>query len=83
MKIQFDSDCLKGSTKRIAAVLAGVGTLVQVPAVKDALVQLVTAHPHYATLAATAVSLWTLIHNPQVEKILGLNIPAGGSDPKD
>lgn len=75
MKIEFDSATLKGSTKRIAAALAAVGALVQVPAVKDALVKLVETHPHYASLAATAVTLWTLIHNPQVEQILGLASP--------
>lgn len=80
MKIQFDTADLKISTKRIATVLAGVGALVQVPAVKDELVRLVNAHPHYATIAATAVSLWTLIHNPQVQKALGIG--AGDPDPK-
>lgn len=73
MKIQFDTADLKISTKRIATVLAGVGALVQVPAVKDELVRLVNTHPHYATIAATTVSLWTLIHNPQVQKALGLD----------
>ena len=70
--MQIDTAKLKWSTKSMAGAIATAGTLWQVPAVHDAVLGFVHAHPHWSGLAGVVSALWVLLHNPQVCEILGL-----------
>ena len=67
---------LKFSTKGLISFLLGLGTLLEIPAVSTPVFAFVKLHPHYATAFAVLTGVITLLHNPQVEAALGINIPA-------
>jgi hypothetical protein len=72
----FDISKLKFSTKGCVGFLLGIGSLLQIPQVSAPVFAFIKLHPHYATAFAMLTGVITLLHNPQVEAVLGINIPA-------
>jgi hypothetical protein len=69
----FDVSKLKISTKTLVALVFGIGSLLQIPQVSAPVFALAKSHPHFATVLAVLTGLLTLLHNPQVETVLGIN----------
>lgn len=69
----IDTSKWKVSTKSLIGVLTTLSALWQIEQVRDFVISQVHAHPHWAGGAAFIGSLWTLLHNPQVEKTLGID----------
>src|ERR1017187_10546665 len=67
---------LKFSTKSLIGFLLGIGSLLQIPQVSAPVFAFVKLHPHYAAAFAVLTGVITLLHNPAVEAVLGINIPA-------
>ena len=72
----FDLSKLKFSTKGLITALLALGSLLQIPAIYMPVTAFVKLHPHWATAFAVLTGVITLLHNPQVEAALGINIPA-------
>jgi len=72
----FDLSKLKFSTKGLIGFLLGLGSLLQVPQVSAPVFAFIKLHPHYAAAFGALTGIITLLHNPQVEAALGINIPA-------
>lgn len=63
---------LSAATKYLVGlVITGAG-LVQIPAVKNAIIPLMANHPHFSTLIGALVTIGALIANPQVQAIIGI-----------
>jgi len=75
----FDFSSLKFSTKSLIAFLLGLGSLMQIPQVSAPVMAFGQHHPHVAVIIAMLTGIITLLHNPQVEKLLGMN-PAAVAD---
>ena len=72
----FDLSKLKFSTKSLVAALVAIGSLLQIPPVSAIVFAFIKLHPHYAAAFGVLTGIITLLHNPQVEAALGINIPA-------
>lgn len=70
--MQIDTSKLQASTKKLMGLVVTAGTLFQVPAVHDFILSQVHDHPHISGIVATLTGIFTLLHNPQVEEVLGL-----------
>ncbi len=60
------------STKSLVAALTAFGALMQVPAVSGFVYKLTAAHPNVAGALTALVGIAALLHNPQVQAILGV-----------
>lgn len=54
-----------------------LGALFQIPIVGDVVTAQAHLHPHIATVVATITLLTTLLTNPQVQRVLGVNLAPG------
>lgn len=70
--MMIDTSKLKISTKALVSGFIGLGGLAQIPAVNIPLTAFLTQHPKIAPLVASALGVWTVLHNPQVEDFLGI-----------
>ena len=52
--------------------VATVCALVQIPAVKDVLIPLLASHPHISTIFGGLTVIGSLMANPQVQQVLGI-----------
>lgn len=68
----IDTSKIKLSTKSVAGIVAVAGSLWQVQQVHDTVLKFVQAHPHWSGLIGVVGTLWALLHNPQVQEILGI-----------
>lgn len=68
----IDTSKLQASTKKLFGLVVTAGALFQIPAVHDFLLAQVHNHPHLAGVAATLTGIFTLLHNPQVQDVLGI-----------
>lgn len=68
----IDTSKLQASTKNLMGLVVTAGTLFQIPAVHDFVLLQVHDHPHISGIVATLTGIFTLLHNPQVEEVLGL-----------
>jgi len=68
----FDISKLKLSTKGLVAFLLGIGSLLQVPAIETPVFAAAKSHPHFAAALGALTGLIALLHNPKVEKLLGI-----------
>ena len=64
---------MRAGTKGILATLVALGGLFQIQEVHDALIAFAQGHPHILGLIATATTIATLLHNPEVQECLGVN----------
>ena len=69
----FDLSKLKFSTKGLIAFLLGLGSLLQVPQVSAPVFAFAKLHPHFASVLGVLTLVVTLLHNPTVDQILGIN----------
>jgi hypothetical protein len=60
------------STKSVVAALTTAGALWQIQPVRDFVMVQVHAHPHWAGAVAWVSGVWALLHNPEVQGVLGL-----------
>jgi hypothetical protein len=67
----IDTSKLRISTKALFSVFLTFGGLMQIPAVSQFVLQAVSHHPHVGSTIATLVTLYSLLHNPQVRELLG------------
>jgi hypothetical protein len=74
--VTLDLSKLKFSTKSLVGFLLGIGSLLQIPQISTPVFAFLKAHPHYSAAFAVLTGVITLLHNPQVEAVLGINIPA-------
>ena len=65
----------KASTKALFAVVMSLGGLLQIPAVEDFTHKLFQHHPHVISIIATLGGIYVLMHNPQVQSALGIELP--------
>lgn len=72
MPIVLDTATLKSSTKGLVGLAISVGGLLQIQQVHDFVFALAEHHPHIVTLLGMVMTVYTLLHNPQVEAILGI-----------
>lgn len=63
---------LKASTKSLLGAAVAGGSLLQIPAVHDTLAALTLHHPRWVGAVATATAIAALLHNPQVQDVLGI-----------
>ncbi len=68
----IDTSKLQASTKQLMGLLVTAGTLFQIPAVHDYLISLVHNHPHLAGVFGTVAGVFALLHNPEVQDVLGI-----------
>lgn len=68
----IDTSKLQASTKNLMGIVVTAGTLFQIPAVHDFILLQVHDHPHISGIVATLTGVFTLLHNPQVEEVLGI-----------
>lgn len=68
----IDTAKLKVSTKSLMGLVVSAGALFQVPAVHDFMIAQAENHPHILGIIASLTAACTLLHNPQVEDILGI-----------
>lgn len=68
----IDTSKLQASTKNLMGLVVTAGTLFQIPAVHDFLIIQVHAHPHLAGIFGTLTAVAALLHNPQVQDVLGI-----------
>jgi len=65
--------------KGAIGTIMGLGALLQIPAVSAPIMQFGHYHPHIASVIGTITLLTTLLANPQVQKVLNIQMPAGSS----
>lgn len=68
----FDFSKLKFSTKSLIAFLLGLGSLLQIPQVEAPVFAFAKLHPHFASVLGILVGVIGLLHNPTVERLLGI-----------
>ena len=68
----IDTSKLRFSTKSLVAVVTTFGGLMQIPQVGNTVMALAKGHPHITAAVAMVMSAAMLLHNPQVEAILGI-----------
>lgn len=68
----LDITKMRLSTKGLVAFLIGLGSLLQIPAIETPLLAAAKQHPHVATILAALTSIAAVLHNPKVEKLLGI-----------
>jgi hypothetical protein len=68
----IDLSRLKVSTKSIVAFLLGLGSLLQIPAVSAPVFAFAKLHPHVSAALGVITGIVGLLHNPEVEGILGI-----------
>lgn len=68
----FDVSKLKISTKSLIAFVLALGSLLQIPQVGDTVFAFAKYHPHFAAVLAVVTAVVGLLHNPQIESILGI-----------
>jgi hypothetical protein len=66
--VTIDTSKLRLSTKSALGILVSVGALLQLPEVSA----IVNQHPNLEHLAGTLIAMAALLHNPQVEQLLGI-----------
>jgi len=69
--MKIDTSKLKVSSKALASGFMVFGALMQIDPVKTMVLQVTLPHPRIAWFVATAVSVYAVLHNPQVEEVLG------------
>lgn len=74
--MSLDFSKLKFSTKSLIGFLFSIGSLLQIPQVSAPVFAFVKLHPHYASAFAALTGIIALLHNPQVQAALGIDIPA-------
>ena len=70
--MQIDTSKLKLSTKSLVSALLGFGALMQIPAVSQLVLGLTEKHPHAAAMITALSGAAMLLHNPQVQEVLGI-----------
>lgn len=68
----LDITKMRLSTKGLVAFLIGLGSLLQIPAIETPLLAAAKQHPHVATILAALTGVAAVLHNPKVEKLLGI-----------
>ena len=71
----LDLSKLKFSTKSLIGFLLSIGTLLEIPQVSAPVFAFVKLHPHYAAALGMLTGVVTLLHNPVVDNLLGIDIP--------
>lgn len=62
----------KASTKALLALFMALPFLMQIDAVKNFVTPLLLAHPKISTAVGSLTSIALLLHNPQVQRVLGI-----------
>jgi hypothetical protein len=70
--MQIDTAKLKVSTKAMLSFFVTVAGVLQIPAVNQAFTKVANAHPRIAPVVGIVVTIWTLLHDPQVAAALGI-----------
>lgn len=73
MKVVSVTELTALGKSAIAFILA-VGGLLNIPPVAAVVTEAAKLHPHVAIITGTFVTLATLLANPQVQRVLGVNI---------
>lgn len=63
---------IKLSTKSIVSALLGFGAAMQVPAVSTFVYAQTASHPRIASAITVLMGVVALLHNPQVQTVLGI-----------
>lgn len=63
---------MKLSTQSIVGGFFALGAILQVPSIDAMVLGSATKHPHIAAIVTAIVGIATALHNPQVQKALGL-----------
>jgi hypothetical protein len=69
----FDVSKLKVSTKSLIAFLIGLGSLLEVPQIGVPVTAFAAHHTHFAIAFGVLTGVITLLHNPAVDRILGIS----------
>lgn len=68
----IDTGKLKLSTKSLVSFVLTFGGLMQIPQFGNIVMALAKGHPHITIAVASLSSAAMLLHNPQVEQLLGI-----------
>lgn len=68
----IDTAKLKISTKRLFAFFLCFGGLMQIPTVSGFVGSVTLHHPHVAALVTAVTGIALLLHNPEVQDVLGI-----------
>lgn len=68
----IDTAKLKISTKTMLGIVVGFGSLLQVPAVNQFVVDHTLNHKHLTSMVGMVMGVYALLHNPEVQDALGI-----------
>lgn len=68
----IDTARLKVSTKTLFSLFAAFGTVMQIPAVNQYVLAVTAEHKHLAALVTAISGIALLLHNPEVQGVLGV-----------
>ncbi len=63
--------------KAAIGLIVSFGAVMQIPAVYAPITAFGHDHPHFASVIGVLTLLTTLLTNPQVQKVLNINLPEG------
>lgn len=63
-------------TNVLVGLILGFGTLMAVPQVNSLVMPIIAKHPTVDSIVGMVVSLSLLLHNPQVDQLLGITVAA-------